>query len=339
MNFKISKISKVLVVSILVFSFFCFSFSVALAGVVTKVLTAVMEVVATVIDFVICTVVDDVLGVTDCDGGGVGAPADDPPGNPPCEPVWTPSPSEYCIGEEFTQDDGCGLTRVVEGTEDCNQVPLASNLDVSVGNTATYCGGAATHYFSWTYSDSDNDNQSRFQFQVDNNSDFGSPTINRDYSGLSNPSPTTNTQTTIVAVSPGSDQIAYNTTYYWRVKVYDSNGSDSDWVSGSNFATEKHRYPSVDFNWSPQEPSEGEDVLFADQSTVYGGVVKSSWSWTFENSDPNSSAEQNPLVQFTQDGANEVVLRVTDSDGYFCSKSQIVNVQWSLPGWKEILPW
>lgn len=320
----------------LTFSLFCFNFSPVSAGAPLKIITKIIEVV---IDFVECEIGDNMLGINDCNGDG-GSPAPDPPPPPPpCVPSWTPSPSGYCIGDSFTQDDGCGSTRVVEGTKDCNQAPAASSLNVSVGSTATYCSGTATHYFSWTYSDPDSDNQSRFQFQADNNSNFSSPEINRNYAGLSNPSPTTNNQTAIVAVSPGADQIAYNTTYYWRVKVYDSNGADSGWVSGSNFATQKHQYPSVDFNWSPQDPSEDEDVLFADQSTVFGGASKTAWSWTFENSNPSSSVEQNPVIQFTNSGDQEVVLEVTDSDGYACSQSKLVGVQWSLPDWKEVLPW
>jgi hypothetical protein len=212
-----------------------------------------------------------------------------------------------------------------------NHPPTVSDFEVAKGD---YCTAPA-HYFSWTYSDPDGDNESRFQFQVDNNSDFSSPEVNRDYDGLSNPSPTTNNQTVVVAVSPTSDQIAYNTTYYWRVMVYDEEGMDSGWVEGLSFTTEEHQYPSVDFNWSPQEPSEEEDVLFADQSTVYGGAAKSAWSWSFEDGNPNSSAEQNPVIQFTDSGGKEVVLGVTDSDGYACSKSKIVDVQWSLPDWKE----
>jgi hypothetical protein len=149
-----------------------------------------------------------------------------------------------------------------------NQPPTASDLNVAQGD---YCVTPA-HYFSWTYSDPDGDNQSQFQFQVDDNSDFSSPEVDRTYSGLDNPSPTTNNQTVTVAESPGPDQIGYNTTYYWRVKVWDDQGNDSGWVEGSSFTTAKHRYPLIDFNWAPQNPSVQEDVLFADQSTVYGGA-------------------------------------------------------------------
>jgi len=217
----------------------------------------------------------------------------------------------------------------------CNNPPTATNLSVSKGD---YCATPA-HYFSWTYSDQDGDDESQFQFQIDNNSDFSSPEINRTQSGLSNPSPTINNQTVTVAESPGPDQIGYDTTYYWRAKVWDNNGADSSWINGPSFTTEKHQYPSINFNWSPQEPSQGENILFADQSTVYGGSTKSSWSWTFEDGNPATSNQQNPIIQFTFRGSKQVSLGVTDSDGYTCSASKTVGVRWKLPDWREILPW
>ncbi|MBU2579510.1 PKD domain-containing protein [Patescibacteria group bacterium] len=218
------------------------------------------------------------------------------------------------------------------------QSPIVSDLSVSVGDSTTYCGNAA-HYFSWNYYDPSGDDEERFQFQVDNNSDFSSLEVDRDFGGLSNPSPTTNNQTVTVAETPVAGQLGYSTTYYWRVKVYDSEGNDSGWVVGPSFATEPHRYPSINFNWLPTEPSVEEDVLFSDQSVVYGGASKSSWSWTFENGNPGSSSAQDPTIQFTTTGEKDVVLRVTDSDGYTCSKTQTIGVQESLPDWKEIIPW
>jgi len=54
--------------------------------------------------------------------------------------------------------------------------PTASNLKVVKGD---YCSSPPAHYFSWTYTDPAGDNENQFQFQVDNNSDFGSPEVNR----------------------------------------------------------------------------------------------------------------------------------------------------------------
>ncbi len=215
-----------------------------------------------------------------------------------------------------------------------NHPPTATNLQVAKGD---YCS-IPSHYFSWTYSDPDGNDESQFQFQIDNNSDFGSPEIDRTQTGAWHDGDSNN-QTVIVTVSPGSDQIGYNATYYWRVKVYDDQGADSGWVEGTSFTTEKHRYPFIDFNWSPAEPSQEEDVLFADQSTVYGGASKSSWDWTFADGNPASSSQQNPTIQFNSSGSHDVSLKVTDSDGYFCTGSKTVGARFKLPDWQEILPW
>lgn len=216
----------------------------------------------------------------------------------------------------------------------CNRPPTAINLQVVKDD---YCS-IPVHYFSWTYSDPDGDDESQFQFQVDDNNGFSSPEIDRTQTG-SWPDGATTTQAVIVAELPSSDQIVYDTTYYWRVKVYDDQSAESDWIEGSSFKTEKHRYPFIDFSWSPQEPSAEEDVAFADQSTVYGGATKSSWSWTFEDGDPATSGEENPVIQFTSRGVKQVSLGVTDSDGFTCQTTKSVGVQISLPGWREILPW
>ena len=221
----------------------------------------------------------------------------------------------------------------------CGGFPTVISPSVSTGSSATYCTTAA-HYFSWTYFDPAGKLEDQFHFQVDNNSDFSSPAINRSYYNLNNPSPTVNSQTVVVAESPGADQIGYNTAYYWRVAVVNKQGTSSGWINGNPFTTESHRYPSIDFNWSPQNPSVSEEVLFADQSTVYGGATKSAWLWTFQNGVPASSIQQNPIVKFISTGSKTVTLQVTDSSGFACSNtgSKIVNVGFSLPDWREILP-
>jgi len=159
---------------------------------------------------------------------------------------------------------------------------------------------------------------------------------------LSFPSPEVDTGEIIsssqsYAVSSG--KLAFNTTYFWQVAIKDNFGSWSGWTEGDvSFTTTKHAWPSVDFSWAPISPSVDEEVQFANQTVIYGGTT-SVQSWSFENCNPSSSTEQNPIVQFTSSGPQEVILVVTDSDGYVCSDSQIVDVQWKLPDWKEVVPW
>jgi len=105
--------------------------------------------------------------------------------------------------------------------------PTASNLQITSPN---YCSANPAYLFSWSFCDPSGSNESQFQFQVDDNSDFSSPVVDRTVSGLNNPSPTTNTQAVLVSGSPSPDRVVYGTTYYWRVKVWDSNGADSGWI-------------------------------------------------------------------------------------------------------------
>ncbi len=207
-------------------------------------------------------------------------------------------------------------------TPPLNHAPTAQNLQVA--QLGDYCAIGPHASFSWGYTDVDGDAQNSWQIQVDNNSNFSSPEANsgRVYS-TSNAYSTTN--------------LNYNTTYYWRVRVWDSRGVVSSWISGSSFAPPKHRYPSVDFNWSPSSPIADEDVSFTDSSTTYG-AAKTAWLWNFQNGVPAASVQQNPTIKFTSEGNKQVSLRVTDSDGYACTGYKTVNVNLPLPKWKEITP-
>ena len=138
----------------------------------------------------------------------------------------------------------------------------------------------------------------------------------------------------------------YNNTYYWRLKVWDSKGAESNWISGPSFTTVDHAYPVIDFSWSPFKPSVTEDVLFTDKSTVSGGTTKKKWSWTFQDGSPATltcqapdTACQNPTVKFSSTGPKDITLRVTDSDGCTCPGTKTLNATFPLPKWKEIVPY
>jgi len=123
--------------------------------------------------------------------------------------------------------------------------------------------------------------------------------------------------------------------YTWKVKVWDQSSIESAWSSPDTFNTPKHQYPLIDFSWSPSNPSQDEEVVFTDDSTVYGVSSKSAWVWTFTDGNPASLNEQNPTTQFNSTGDKQVTLEVTDSDGYSCSISKTVNIQLELPQWQE----
>jgi hypothetical protein len=248
----------------------------------------------------------------------------------------------------------CGTSdyKVIVGAGGVNFAPEATNLSKT---DPDWCGSPPSYFFSWTYSDVDGDDESRFDFQVDNNSDFSSPEVDRTYTGLSNPSPSQNNQTVLVAVSQLPDYLTYNsTTYFWRVRVWDSRGADSGWVqAGSSFTTQAHAWPNPDFVWIPDPPVPKEGVQFTDQSTCYDNVsigsscnendpnpaLSDSFSWTFQDANPPNSGIQNPTTTFLTTGIKQVVLTVTDSDGYSCPLTKNITISLPLPKWKEIKPW
>jgi len=242
-------------------------------------------------------------------------------GNRAVNPSTTTTYSMSCTG----LGGNASGSAIVNVSPLINQSPSATNLKVVQPD---YCLSGPTGFFSWTFTDPDpGDTQSAYRVQVDNNSNFSSP---EDDSGKVTSS--SNSYATILG------KLKYNNTYYWRLKVWDSKGLDSIWISGPSFTTPTHAYPEIDFSWSPFKPSVDEEVLFVDQSTVYGGTTKESWSWTFQDGSPDSSAEQNPIAKFSSTGEKDITLRVTDSDGFSCSRAKTLNSQLPLPIWKEIAP-
>ena len=208
-----------------------------------------------------------------------------------------------------------------------NSAPAAGNLSASQPN---YCAVGPATTFSWIFSDSDpGDAQSAYQVQADNNSNFSSPEFD-----------TAKVGSVASAAATPAGVLAYNNTYYWRVKVWDNHDLASSWGATASFATPKHQYPTADFYWAPTFPSVDENVQFADQSAVFGGATKQSWQWSLPGSTNPNSTVQNPLVKFNSNGNKSVNLTVTDSDDYACSLTspKTVQVRLPLPGWKEIAP-
>ena len=206
-----------------------------------------------------------------------------------------------------------------------NNPPSATNLNATQPD---YClVGWASAIFSWTFTDPNGDTQSAYQIQADDNSNFSSPEVDSGKVVSSSNS---------FATQVG--QLSFNKTYYWRLMVWDSKDMASSWISGTSFVTPKHAYPSIDFTWTPQNPTINENAQFTDQSTVSGGAGKSSFFWTFQDGSPPSSTLRNPLVKFLSTGAKSITLKVTDSDGFNCTGQKTLNTFLKLPEWEEIAP-
>lgn len=225
----------------------------------------------------------------------------------------------------------------------CNNPPSATNLNAQIFPNPTECTisypGAR---FSWNFSDP-GDTQSAYQIQVDNNSNFSLPEVDSGKVPCTPP----------CSYATLSGALSWNTAYYWRLMVWDSKDTPSaGWIVYQNnvpppesFNTPLHAYPSIDFTWTPQNPTVDENTQFTDNSTCYDDISSGSscnandgFFWTFQNGSPVNSTLQNPLVKFLSTGAKSITLRVTDSDGFACTGQETLNTLLKLPDWTEIPP-
>jgi hypothetical protein len=210
--------------------------------------------------------------------------------------------------------------------------------------------------FSWTFNDPDNDSQGAYQLQVDIEGTFSSFGPGEFDSGKILSS--SNNILIPVVKNPGTNQLGYNTSYFWRVKVWDDNDTPSlNWSLGPAFSTETHIYPVPDFVWTPSSPAKDEFVQFC--STGEPGVCSSDISicydssnnviscsgknhlWTFPGdttfSTTTSPSSENPQVKFGSSGTKIVMLQITDDVGT-CTTTKSVGVTFPLPKWKEVKP-
>jgi PKD repeat protein len=227
-----------------------------------------------------------------------------------------------------------------------NRAPTASNFNTTESNC---CDPNPFALFVWTYGDPDGDFETRYDFQIDNESGFNSPwVVDRTFnvSPVLAPGSQNNQSVNISsAVSPPAGWLGYNIQYWWRVRVWDSQGLSSGWVPLPPLmfkTTKTHRCPVCDFTWSPTSPIPDEDVQFTNTSACYNDsqsvVPCSSFSWSINpaTANPSTSVLQNPLVIFSGSGGYTVSLTVTDGSGYTCTTIKSVRISLHLPKWKEI---
>jgi hypothetical protein len=199
-----------------------------------------------------------------------------------------------------------------------------------------WCVNPFQFNLNWTFSDFDGDNQYAKWIQADDNPSFTS--IDHDSGKVENNA--IPAYTTFLTDGKGG-VLQFNKTYYWRVKVWDSKGGESGWITSSqSLITPEHAYPDPDFTFEPSRPRELQTVQFTDQS--YSPVSIARWLWIFEDGNPLNSNQQNPTNIFETPGSKDVFLTVWDEDNYSCSGdkgAQVVPVGLFAPVWREIIPW
>jgi len=150
------------------------------------------------------------------------------------------------------------------------------------------------------------------------------------------------------------------------VRVWDNHNFVSSWAA-SSFTVERHSYPDiVSITATPANPRALENVFFAGVAQTYGNSAVAANAWVFSSaatapssvatstaqatvvgSDASGNITQSATqgagpMQFQSTGsggsAKEVILTVTDSDGYSCQKPLSISTSISLPIWEEVKP-
>ncbi len=214
----------------------------------------------------------------------------------------------------------------------CTSSPCAED-----SNSADYCGitGYPPVRVHWQFID-EGDTQSAFQIQVTKVSTSELVVDTGKVSGTS--------QSYVFQVS--GKQLEWDTTYDWKIMVWDSQDASSDWVAGQRFTTD-HAYPYVDFTWTPQNPAEGVVVIFdpTELTQTYGGASIYSVLWSITQGDGDfvdttTEASLQPHIKFVKNTrVAKVVLQLSDSDGYVCTSSvKTINFNLPYPEWWEVSP-
>lgn len=245
----------------------------------------------------------------------------------------------------------CGAATVEGGPSDykvTSTLNESPNQPGSLSETWDYCdfGGVqvvntnTSIILNWQYSDSEGDFQTAYEIWVDDNINFPDPKFNNlvEHTPLSGPD---FSYTLYLAADEEGDwlaQLAWGAAYYWKVRVRDEEGGWSDWSVTDSFTMPAHAYPKPDFSWIPLSPIPGEPVAFTNETTFYNG--ESSYSWTFQDGDPDTFIEKDPPpVTFSPAGDKQVTLTATDSAGYSCPpREYTIIVSFHLPTWREITP-
>lgn len=166
---------------------------------------------------------------------------------------------------------------------------------------------------------------------------------------------------------------AYNTSYYWFLRLWDDAdvatpwrqfnlSGTKDWISDNysenlakspnpnlTFTTYKHEFPRSLFTWTPNEIVIATTTnSFVSGSSYYDnannqiscGSTGCKFNWTTSDARANILAptKATTSIMFTKATNTSVTLVTTDNDNYSCATSTVLNVNYALPLWKEIKP-
>ncbi|MFH1780667.1 MAG: hypothetical protein ABH841_01550 [Candidatus Nealsonbacteria bacterium] len=197
--------------------------------------------------------------------------------------------------------------------------------------------GKSIPTFYWTYSDPDGDEMKAFEIEVDGDSSFSAPKFNH----LADLGATSTSYAMDITQDDDHDWIDdldWNATYFWRVKVKDSRGSWSIWSGSQQFKTPKEAYPYSGFTWDPEEPNQKEVVIFTPQDISddydYLWIITEGIAVFTDNT---TSISLQPHIKFESD-SNKIKLKVA-KDSYVCESQEYeITANLPLPEYKEASP-
>lgn len=165
----------------------------------------------------------------------------------------------------------------------------------------------------------------------------------------------------------------YDTDYYWWVRLYYLDNSEykttqwyqfgaNDGHNGSSdehtnvlpdadqytFRTYKHELPSLFFTWDPYDPLVGTTTRFSSTAQYYTtanptlpqSCSSPSCQYLWTNTDfgsliSNPTGATTSMI-FMHATGTTINLRVTDPEGYACSTSTTLRINYGLPIWREV---
>ena len=215
-------------------------------------------------------------------------------------------------------------------------LPMVKTLKVSQPN---YCDVASpTGMFTWAFGSLNGAAaQASYKVQVATNQGFNS---------LAYESPQISSPNGSFATPAGA--LEYGKTYYWRVKITDTYGSESLWTPGPSFTTPNQAAPRPDFGNQPKKIVAGEKAIFNSlPSYCYSGSTRiacqddteNQYLWDFGNGE--TSTDANPEMTFEQQASYTIKLSITSNSSdprITCSATKTIGVGRKIPGWQELAP-
>jgi len=208
-------------------------------------------------------------------------------------------------------------------------IPSAQDLESSQPD---YCTMNPAASFKWSFASDDvSASQASYRIQIAKNQSFAN---------LVYDSQVVNTGSESYSIPVGI--IDYDKTYYWRLKVIDSYGMESDWILGGPFSTPVQAAPHPVINFAPKTPIVLQRMSF-DSATSYcysgpnkiacGDDSTVAYRWDFGNGDTSTLAGDTTV--FESKDEYTVKLNIT-SGSLTCSTSKVMNVNETLPTWQEV---